>query len=204
MAATPRCISFRTAWRIHNTPSFVRKISVFEAANNVGITAFEIRSIPSTPLGYEAYLEVQNFGQPAEVGVTLSGTGGQRVNRTVRLGTGETFKDVFDLSEFAGGGVRAAVQTKDDALPLDDVAFAYLPIKRKTRTLLVTKGNHFLETALKLEQLRRADGDRSGEFPRIAEYRRVHLRSLCPGHGSFASGADYRYAERSMAETGIG
>src|SRR5947207_1175740 len=53
---------------IRNTPSFVRRISVFESANNVGITAFEIRSIPSTPLGYEGYLEVQNFGQPAEAG----------------------------------------------------------------------------------------------------------------------------------------
>jgi hypothetical protein len=29
----------------------VRRMSVFESANNVGITAFEIRSIPSTPLG---------------------------------------------------------------------------------------------------------------------------------------------------------
>src|SRR5215469_9157217 len=135
---------------IHNTPSFVRRISVFESANNVGITAFEIRSVPSTPQGYEAYLEIQNFGQPAEVGITLSGAGGQRANRTVRLGTAEIYKDVFDLSQFAGGGIRAAVQTKDDALPLDDVAFAYLPVKRKTRTLLVTKGNHFLETALKL------------------------------------------------------
>src|SRR6266481_2505877 len=58
---------------IHTTPSFVRRISVFEAANNVGITAFEIRSIPSTALGYEAYLEIQNFGQPTEAGITLSG-----------------------------------------------------------------------------------------------------------------------------------
>jgi hypothetical protein len=135
---------------IHNTPSFVRRISVFESANNVGITAFEIRSIPSDPLGYEAYLEVQNFGQPAETGITLSGTGGQRINKTVRLATGEMYKDVFDLSQFGGGGVRATVQTKDDALSLDDVAFAYLPVKRRTRTLLVTKGNHFLETVLKL------------------------------------------------------
>jgi hypothetical protein len=135
---------------IHNTPSFVRRISVFETANNVGITAFEIRSIPGTPQGYEAYLEVQNFGQPAEVGLALSGTGGQRINKTVRLATGEIYKDVFDLSQFAGGGVRATVQTKDDALSLDDVAFAYLPVKRRTRTMLVTKGNRFLETALKL------------------------------------------------------
>jgi hypothetical protein len=129
----------------------VRRISVFESANNVGITAFEIRSIPSTPLGYEAYLEVQNFGKAAEVGIVLSGTGGQRINRTVRLGTEEIFKDVFDLSQFTGGGVRATVQANDDALPLDDIAFGYLPIKRKTRTLLVTNGNPFLGTLLKLD-----------------------------------------------------
>jgi hypothetical protein len=136
---------------IHNTPSFVRRISVFESANNVGITAFEIRSIPSTPLGYEAYLEVRNFGKAAEAGIILSGTGGQRINKTVRLGTGDSYKDVFDLSRFTGGGIRATVQAKDDALPLDDVAFAYLPVKRKTRTLLVTKGNNSLETLLKLD-----------------------------------------------------
>src|SRR5207247_10936492 len=116
-----------------------KRISVFEQANNVGITAFEIRSIPSTPLGYEAYLEVQNFGQATEAGITLSGPGGQRINKTVRLGTEETFKETFNLSQFAGGSVRAAVQSKDDALPLDDVAFAYLPVQRKTRTPLVTK-----------------------------------------------------------------
>jgi len=135
---------------VHSTPTFVRRISVFEAANNVGITAFEIRSMPSAALGYEAYLEVQNFGQSTEVGIALSAAGGQRINKTVRLGTEETYKDVFDLSQFAGGGIRATVQAKDDALALDDIAFAYLPIKRKTRTLLVTKGNRYLETALKL------------------------------------------------------
>jgi len=136
---------------IHNTPSFVRRLSVYEPANNVGITAFEIRSIPSMPLDYEAYLEVQNFGRAAEVGIVLSGTGGQRINKTVRLGTEEVYKDVFDLSQFAGGGVRATIQAKDDALALDDVAFAYLPVKRQTRTLLVTRGNRFLETVLKLD-----------------------------------------------------
>jgi hypothetical protein len=136
---------------LHKTPSFVRRISVFESVNNVGITAFEIRSIPSTPLGYEAYLEVQNFGRATEVGLVLTGTGGQRINKTVRLGTEEIYKDVFDLSQFAGGGIRATIQTKDDALALDDIAFAYLPVKRRTRTLLVTRGNSFLKTLLKLD-----------------------------------------------------
>ena len=158
---------------LHNTPSFVRRLSVFEAANNVGITAFEIRSIPSTPLAYEAYLEVQNFGQGTEVGIVLSGTGGQRINKTIRLKTEEIFKDVFDLSQFAGGGVRVTIQSKDDALPLDDVAFGYLPIKRRTRTLLVTRGNRFLETLLKLDnyvELAVTDPANYRESPTIDAY----------------------------------
>ena len=158
---------------LHSTPSFVKRISVFEAANNVGITAFEIRAVPSTPLGYEAYLEVQNFGPAADVGLTIGGTGGQRTNKTVRLGTEEIYREVFDLSQFTGGGVRAAIQSKDDELPLDDVAFAYLPIKRKTRTVLVTRGNNFLETLLKLDsyvELMVTDPASYRESPNIDAY----------------------------------
>ena len=158
---------------IHNTASAVRRVSVFESANNVGITAFEIRSMPSSPQAYEGYLEVQNFGQPADVGIAVIGTGGQRINKAVHLASGETYKEVFDLSQFAGGGVRATVQTKDDALPQDDVAFAYLPVKRKTRTMLVTKGNHFLETVLKLNnyvELEISDPSNFRESPTIDAY----------------------------------
>ncbi len=157
----------------HSVPSFVKRVSVFEPAENVGITAFEIRSIPSTPLGYEAYIEVQNFGKPAEVRITVSGTGGLRINKTIRLGAEGIYKDVFDLSRFAGGGIRATVQSKDDALALDDVAFAYLPIKRKTRTLLVTSGNNYLETLLKLDnyvELSVTDPAHYRESPNIDAY----------------------------------
>src|SRR5205823_2417419 len=123
---------------IRSTPPYVKRLSVFESANNVGITAFEIRSIPSTPLGYEAYLEVQNFGVPTNAGITLTGAGGQKLTKTVHLAGAERYKDVFDLSQFPGGGIRATIQSKDDAFSLDDVAFAYLPLKRQTRTMLVT------------------------------------------------------------------
>jgi len=158
---------------LHDFPSFVKRVSVFEPAENVGITAFEIRSIPSTPLGYEAYLEVQNFGKPAAAGITISGTGGQRITRTVRLSRNEVFKEAFDLSGFGGGGVRATIQSKDDALSVDDVAFAYLPIKRRTRTLLVTRGNNSLETLLKLDnyvELLKTDPANYRESPNIDAY----------------------------------
>lgn len=135
-------------------PAAVTPLSVFEPAANVGITAFEIRSMPSAKLAYEAYLEVYNFGKDARgVEITVSGAGQQRITRNVRLQSGESFKEALDLSEFEGGGIRAAVQSDGDALSSDDVAYAYLPVKRRAKTLLVTRGNALLETALGLHAL---------------------------------------------------
>jgi hypothetical protein len=133
-------------------PKDVKRISVFEKARNVGITAFEVRTRPTVPPTYDAYLEVQNFGpDAAEAEITISGVGGQRVNKHLTLAAEETFKEVYDLTPFEGGGIRAAVQSRNDALAADDVAYAYLPVKRRTRTVLVTRNNNYLQTALKLD-----------------------------------------------------
>jgi hypothetical protein len=135
-------------------PAGVTSLSVFESAPNVGITAFEIRSMPSAALAYEAYLEVYNFGKDTrEVEVTISGAGQQRIMRSVRLQSGRSYKEALDLSQFEGGGIRADVHSDDDSFSPDDVAYAYLPVKRRTKTLLVTRGNTLLETALKLDRL---------------------------------------------------
>jgi hypothetical protein len=133
-----------------SVPSGVNAVSVFEPASNVGITAFEIRSMPAAPLVYEAYLEVSNFGKESRgVDLTVSGGGEHRITRNVRIASGGTYREAMDLSSFDGG----PVQGDADALPLDDVAFAYLPVKRRVRTLLVTSGNGFLQTVLKAHPL---------------------------------------------------
>jgi len=133
-------------------PNGVRRISVFEPASNAGITAFEVRSAPSAPLAFEAYLEVTNFGKEArKTSITISGAGPERITRDAVIPPGQSFSDLFDLSKFAGGGIRAAIQSDGDALAADDVAYAYLPLNKKARTLLVTKGNTYLQTALRLD-----------------------------------------------------
>ena len=43
-------------------PRGTMRESVFEEAENVAITAFEIRSTASSALAYEAYLEIHNYG----------------------------------------------------------------------------------------------------------------------------------------------
>ena len=45
------------------SPKGTERVSVFQEAENVGITAFEIRTTPSADLAYEAYLEVHNYGK---------------------------------------------------------------------------------------------------------------------------------------------
>ena len=135
-------------------PAGVTSISEFQAAANVGITAFEIRSTPSSLLAYEAYLEVTNFGKAnRSVEITVSGAGQQRITRNVQIESGKNFKESLDISKFDGGGVRAAIRSDGDAFSPDDVAYSYLPVKRRTKTLLVTTGNKFLESVLKLDSL---------------------------------------------------
>jgi Ca-activated chloride channel homolog len=133
-------------------PAGVTSISEFQAASNVGITAFEVRSIPSSVLAYEAFLEVTNFGKASRfVDITVSGAGQQRMTRNVKIEPGKSYSEAMDVSKFDGGGIRASVVSDSDAFSPDDVAYAYLPIKRRSKTLLVTSGNKFLESALKLD-----------------------------------------------------
>lgn len=126
-------------------PSAVRKRIVYEAAKNVGITAFEVRN-------GTAWLEVTNFGQDVRktsIHITEGGPG--RISRDVEIPPGQSFSDTLDLSSFEGGALRAAIQSESDAFPSDDIAYDYLPMKRKTKTLLVTKGDSYLQAALKLD-----------------------------------------------------
>jgi|SRR5688572_1091889 len=128
--------------------------SVFEEADNVAITAFEIRSTATSALAYEAYLEIHNYGsRDRETHLAISGAGGQHIERTLNLKAGGEFGGSFDLSKFEGGGIRATIQAGGDALSLDDTAFAYLPIDRTAKTLLVTNGSPYLEALLKLDPL---------------------------------------------------
>jgi len=135
-------------------PRGTQRVSVFQEAENVGITAFEIRTTPSADLAYEAYLEVHNYGKSAKsTTLTITGVGSRRIDRELNLKAGEDFSQPFDLSKFEGGPIRATLQSSGDALPIDNLAYAYLPVKQKTRTLVVTTGNSYLETLLQLDSL---------------------------------------------------
>jgi hypothetical protein len=124
---------------------------VFQTAPNVGITAFEVRALPSDARRHEAYLEVTNAAPGrAQVEVRITGVGAPPVSRALQLEGNATASLVLDASAFSEGPLRAAVRADGDALDLDNAAYAYLPGKGRVRIALVTQGNAELSRMLRL------------------------------------------------------
>jgi hypothetical protein len=127
-------------------------VSVFEPADNVGITRFEPRAFPAEPSHYEAYLEVQNHSDRAKnVILQVSGAGSHGARREVKLSPGQTHGEIFDLESFRRGPIRAAVTASGDSLDVDNFAYSYLLIPSNKRVVLVSTGNVYLETLLEIE-----------------------------------------------------
>jgi hypothetical protein len=132
-------------------PRDTRLVSVFEAADNVGITAFEVRAQPADARQHQAYLEVTNASADAkQVRVGIRGIGAPAVTRDLRVDGGASASVVVDVSAFGEGPLRAGVRADADALSLDDAAYAYLPGKGRVRVGLVTAGNADLARSLRL------------------------------------------------------
>lgn len=124
--------------------------SVFEPADNVAVTAFAARPLAQNPTRYEAMVQVLN-ASPGDVRVRVLITGGDRfsIAQDLDLRAGETVNASFDVSDFEGGVLGAAVVCETDALALDDFAYAVVPPHGVKRVLLVTPGNPPLEDALR-------------------------------------------------------
>jgi len=135
-----------------DVPSSVTEISVFEPADNVAVTAFDVRVDPTSASGYRAFLGVVNYAARAkEVAALLSGAGDQRQAWYLEIGPGETWQEDLDLTGFRGGGLRLRIEAEGDGLGLDDTAYAYLPPRNSIRVDLVTaEAGGYLETLLGL------------------------------------------------------
>jgi hypothetical protein len=124
--------------------------SVFEAADNVAVTALEVRPFPADPLRYEAFVQVYNASPgPKHARLTLRGSERFALSQELDLAPGELVDAAFDVSRFEGGVLAAAALTDNDAFALDDVAFATMPTHRAKQVVLVTQGNARLEDCLR-------------------------------------------------------
>ncbi len=133
-------------------PAAVTTVSSFERAPNLGITAFNLRPLPTDATRYEAFVEVGNAATVAvEATVTVSGPGRDPRSKPVRLPPRGFATVSVPVADFGGGALQATVESADDRLALDDTAYAFLPFNRSMRVALVTSGNAPLEAALRLD-----------------------------------------------------
>lgn len=141
---------------VPEAPEGVERISVFEPAPNAGITAFDVRPLPTDPGRFEAFIEVARHpGAPDDGGVVvlqIDGAGGASARRTLRVEPGAPVGETVPLTGFVAGPVRAVIAISgEDAFAADDVAHAYIPARNRLRVLLVGEPNPFWEAALRLD-----------------------------------------------------
>ncbi len=132
-------------------PGAAKTLSVYEPADNVGIAAFDLRPLPADPRRHEAYLQILNASPGSKkIELHLAGVSGPAIKRELQLAGGAAGNIVVDLSTFGEGPVRARVHTDDDALALDDVAYAYLPGKGRIRVAVIGHDAERLVRTLRL------------------------------------------------------
>ena len=122
----------------------VRYLRVGETADNVAITRFGVRRSPLSAFDQELFVEVFSFS-PREHGVKLTVHPWIEEAFTLTPGERRAFAAGFAPPESA---VLEARIEADDALEVDNVAYAIAGSAEPVSVLLATEGNPFLEKAL--------------------------------------------------------
>jgi hypothetical protein len=132
-------------------------IQVGQAGGNAAITAFNVRRYPANRLNYEVYVQLQSyFDEPVTIELSVA-AGGRIVERMlVELPPHGTEVRVYPNLATGGSRLEARITLvagdANDVFPLDDVAYAMLPEATRTRVLLVTADNLFVEAPFILNQ----------------------------------------------------
>ena len=120
-------------------------------SDNVGITALEVRKSLYGAFEHQAFLALGNFAtEPKSFALRLLLDGTPLAEQRVDLPpqVKRSFEIPFTLR--GGGILRAEIGLQDD-LQTDNHAHAVLPEPHALRVLLVTRGNFFLERALRVD-----------------------------------------------------
>ena len=132
----------------------LRQLSVGTSRRNVGIRAFAARRYAHDKDQSELLIELENAGPEAEaLELTLLSDDVPISVSKLQLAAGERSSRFYgDIPAQARRlEARLALERGPDPLPNDDRAYALLPEKTRTRLLLVTHGNRYLEAALLLD-----------------------------------------------------
>jgi len=124
--------------------------SVYEPADNVAVTAFDVRNLPQQPTRVDALVQVLNASPGSRrVQLIVRGSDGFHVAQAIDLAGGERVDVTIDVSSYRGSVLAAAAALASDAYAADDIAYAAVPAHRALRVLLVSDGNPGLRDALR-------------------------------------------------------
>jgi hypothetical protein len=112
--------------------------TVFEPADNVGITALEVRPSLTAGTAGDAYLEIGNFAAAAQK-VRLRVTRGEvgALDREFDMGPSEVMRQVIPVPQGGDPALRVHVAAPENALEADDNAFAWVARSRPVTIAVV-------------------------------------------------------------------
>jgi hypothetical protein len=119
------------------------------SGDNLGIVSLEVRPHPEQAGQQAIFATIANAStNPLASDVSLFFAGRLVGNRRVSVGATNSASLVFIASQGTNGVFRLQLKN-NDALAVDNTASVLSLARRNTRALLVTKGNQFLERALR-------------------------------------------------------
>lgn len=128
-------------------------------ANNFAITAFNVRRNENRPEERQAFVQVANYSEASATVVVELARDGQLLDAAkLEVPAADAVGATFSIGEAAAGTLKAslgAIADYDDALALDNTAYAVLDNQRQARVLLITPGNRALELGLSTERAQR-------------------------------------------------
>lgn len=133
----------------------LRHLKVGESANNLALTAFNVRRYIANKLDFELFVQVRSyFDRPIQAKIEIYADGKLVDSKPIELEPLGTHQQFYPSQAVSGERLEARVrlETSDarDVFPLDDRAFALLPPVEKVDVLLVTDGNLYVEGPLLL------------------------------------------------------
>jgi hypothetical protein len=150
-------------------PASVRPVG--PALPNLSIEAFGLSSNRGLPAEHEAYVRLRNHGlQSVSFLLSLETPEAVLGQAEVEMEAGQDLERVYRFAPRSDGRVELRLRDiafeggGEDALALDNAAFAFLEPLRAARVALVTDGNRFLEAALALIPGLRLDVVSPAEF----------------------------------------
>ena len=130
-----------------NLPIVYHRVGL--SGNNVGIVSLEVRANPDNPKERAIFAGVANYASNAvQAEVQLSFEGETLEARPMELGATNTTPIVF-IAPQERDGVFTVRVVADDSMAADNTASSVSRLPQPVRILLVTRGNRFLERALR-------------------------------------------------------